>query len=289
MSANLLPPTPVIKDWLAEARRQLEIVGITSAALDTEIILADVLGQDRTFLHAHPEQIINSDQCKFANKNLELRLDRTPIAYIIGHKEFYGRQFTVTPATLIPRPESEDIITILGQILPTTNYQSSPTTLIDVGTGSGCLGITAKLEFPALNITLADISNEALKIASQNANNLSADVTIIKSDLLQNYPTNPDIIIANLPYVDLSWDRSPETNHEPDLALFADDHGQLIIKKLITQAKDILTPDGHLIIEADPVQYESLIEFAKKQSFTVTHQRGYVLAFTRLTRNPCIT
>src|SRR5665811_2375388 len=117
MSVNLLPQTPAIKDWLVEASDQLSKAGIPSARLDSEIILAHILHKSRTYLHAHPEQIIDSAQCKIADSSLNQRVNRVPTAYIVGHKEFYGREFIVTPATLIPRPESEDIITVLKKLL----------------------------------------------------------------------------------------------------------------------------------------------------------------------------
>ncbi len=279
MNANSLPQTPVIKDWLTKASRQLSKVGIPNAHLDAEIILAHVLHKSRTYLHAHPEQIINSAQCKIADFSLNQRVNRVPIAYIVGHKEFYGRDFIVTPATLIPRSESESIIELLKKILPSTTYHIPPTKLVDIGTGCGCLGITAKLEFPALDVTLTDISADALKVATQNTKKLSADVIIMQSNLLQNCDIKPDIIIANLPYVNKTWNRSPETDHEPTIALFANDHGMSTIKKLIVQAKGSLTLGGYLIIEADPTQHDSLTKYAKKQSFTSVHQLGYAIAF----------
>ena len=270
---------PAIKDWLTDAAGRLSAIGIDSANLDAEIILANILDKNRTYLHAHPEQLIDKDQLAIANSNLDLRLNRVPVAYIVGHKEFYGREFAVSPATLIPRPESEDIINVLKEILLSTTYQIPPTKLIDIGTGSGCLGITAKLEFPNLDVTLADISADALLIASLNANALAADVDTLQSDLLHNYPQKPDIIIANLPYVDKTWDRSPETDHEPALALFAAKNGMEIIEKLIVQASDSLSPNGYIIIESDPTQHNSLIEFAKKQSFKLINQMGYIIVF----------
>lgn len=282
MNANSLPQTQVIKDWLTDAIHQLSKVGITSTRLDAEIILAHTMGKSRTYLHAHDNEYINSNIIKTANDRLAQRLNRVPIAYIVGYKEFYGRQFVVSPATLIPRPESEDIINILKKILtstPISHFQTPKPHLVDVGTGSGCLGITAKLEFPKLKVTLTDISNDALKVASLNAKKLSSNVNILKNDLLLNYSDKSDIIIANLPYVDQSWDRSPETNYEPQLALFAENHGLFAIEKIIKQAQSSLKLGGYLIIEADPAQHCSLIEFAKKQSLITTHHVGYVIAF----------
>ncbi|MEI7539175.1 MAG: peptide chain release factor N(5)-glutamine methyltransferase [Candidatus Saccharibacteria bacterium] len=268
---------PVINEWLANSTRQLSDIDIPSARLDAEVILAFAIGKDRTYLHAYPDKIIDDEVLETANKSLDLRLKRTPIAYIIGRKEFYGRQFTVTPVTLIPRPESETII----DILKTINEIGNPLRLVDVGTGSGCLGITAKLEFPNLNVTLIDISDEALKIAAKNAADLAADVNIIHSNLLKECTIKPDIIIANLPYVDRNWNRSPETDHEPELALFADDNGQLIIKQLISEAKNMLNTGAHLIIEADPDQHQSLIEYAKVHDFVKNQQLDYILDFTK--------
>ena len=281
MNVNSLSKTTTIKEWLTSATHQLSIAGISSARLDAEILLADTLCKDRTYLHIHPEQIISTTQRKIADVKLKSRLKRTPIAYIIGHKEFYGRDFIVTPATLIPRPESEDIINILKEILKPYSNSHIPIAkfLVDIGTGTGCLGITAKLEFPYLNVTLTDISPDALSIATLNANTLLADVATLQSDLLQNYPSKVDIIIANLPYVDKNWDRSPETDYEPELALFADNNGRSIIEEFITQASNLLSSGGYIIIEADPVQHDALTEFAIKQSFTPAHQLGYAIAF----------
>lgn len=282
MNAKSTPQTPAIKDWLKAANKQLVLAGITSANLDAEIILSSAIGQNRTYLHAHPEKVIDNDQLNIANSKLELRLKRIPIAYINGHKEFYGRDFLVNKDTLIPRPESEDIIEILKTILALYFNSHIPIAkLVDVGTGSGCLGISAKLEFPELDVTLVDISSDALKVASQNAKSLSADVEIVQSNLLQSYVKTPYIIIANLPYVDQEWDRSPETDYEPSLALFADDNGLSIIKDLIIQASVKLVNNGYLLLEADPIQHNSIITFASKYQFKLKIQKNYILAFTK--------
>ncbi len=285
---------PAIKDWVISATKQLSVAKIISARLDAEIILADILKKDRTYLHAHPDRILDDQQLNDANGYITKRLNRIPIAYITGYKEFYGRNFAVTPATLIPRPESEDIITILKDILlpanPSTMLSTSgvipisyfPTPnprLVDIGTGSGCLGITAKLELPNLNVTLTDISTEALEIATRNAKNLTADVTILQSDLLKEYEAKPDFIIANLPYVDKLWERSPETNYEPALALFADNNGKALIEKLIIEASKKIHNKGYLIIEADPEQHQDLINYAQRHSFTIDQQINYILVF----------
>ena len=155
-----MPKTPTIKDWVFKASQQLSGADIPSAHLDAEIILAHTLNEDRTYLHAHPEQIISSDNCTIANNLLRNRVKRIPLAYLFGYKEFYGQKFCVNKHTLIPRPESEDIINLIKDYKTPGKIK-----LIDVGTGSGCLGITAKLDNPELDVTLIDVSRAALKIA----------------------------------------------------------------------------------------------------------------------------
>lgn len=283
MNANLLPKTPVIKDWLHAATIKLVGAGIGSAKLDAEIILAHTLRKSRTYLHAHGEQELEPRQYEIANARLDLRLDRTPIAYIIGHKEFYGRLFRVTPATLIPRPESETLISLLKELVPKNIALpgTPPTRLVDVGTGSGCLGLTAKLELPELDVTLLDVSRHALSVAKRNAQHLGAKVMIEQSDLLANYPLQADFIVANLPYVDLSWERSPETNFEPELALFAPNDGLQLILKLLHQTPSHLTSNGYILLEADPRQHAAIINVAKVQGLHHDKTEGFIVVLQK--------
>ena len=259
--------------WLRDAAEMLAHAGISSALLDAEIILAHTLRKSRTWLHAHGEERLSLREREIAGARLDLRLDRTPIAYIIGHKEFYGRLFKVSPSVLVPRPESETIIELLDNLC-----DGSTKTLVDVGTGSGCLGITAKLEHPELEVTLTDISHHALGIAEKNAETLGATIAIVKNDLLVPNPQLPpqiDIILANLPYVDHNWERSPETNYEPELALFADKGGRALIERLLQEAPLYLVTGGILLLEADPEQHHALIVHATTLGYTHVVTEGY--------------
>jgi release factor glutamine methyltransferase len=267
--------------WLIDATNELSAVDIPNARLDSEIILSHTIHKNRTYIHAHPDETLSFKEQDVANARLSLRLDRVPVAYIIGHKEFYGRRFSVSTATLIPRPESEAMIEALKELV-TDNIaliKERTERLVDVGTGSGALGITAKLEFPELDVTLLDISRHALNIAELNANTLNADVKIMQSDLLEKYPFKTDYILANLPYVDKDWDRSPETEHEPEIALFAGDGGKALIIKLMIQSQDVLVQGGYLLIEADPVQHDDLINAAKQYNLTLQGRKDYCLVF----------
>jgi len=188
----------------------------------------------------------------------------------------YGRHFHVSQATLIPRPDSEVLIELTRHVLPDVVRQTSgPVRIVDVGTGSGALGITAALEFPDTDVTLIDTSKHALVVAEKNAAALHAHVTVLHGDLLSTYPFEPQIVIANLPYVDKTWDRSPETDHEPAQALFASNNGLSLIYRLIIQAKAQLAPSGALILEADPRQHAAIIARAEQYGFLCETTDGF--------------
>ena len=273
--------TPVISEWLAGAIKELIEAKIGTARLDAEIILAHTLRKPRTYLHAHPDEPLETRSLEIADARLSLRKDRTPIAYITGHKDFYGRRFKVTPATLIPRPESETIISLLLELAPPVLKTTKNLRLVDVGTGSGALGITAKLEIPELEVTLIDTSRHALHVVSINADKHAADVTLLRSDLLSSYPFTASIIIANLPYVDPEWDRSPETDYEPAEALFAKDNGLHLINKLFKQLPERLASSGLLLLEADPRQHHIILQTASKQGFDHIKTDGLIIALQK--------
>ena len=265
----------IISEWLKIATKSLKTANIPSARLDAELILANTLRKNRTYLHAHLDEEIDPRRFDIANARLDLRLDRVPIAYILGYKEFYGRRFTVSPSVLIPRPESEDLISLFLEL---TASEIAEKVLIDIGTGSGCLGITTKLERSNLSVILSDISKPALNIAEKNANALNVDVHIQQQSLLNGQLKPVDYIFANLPYVDKSWDVSPELQYEPEIALFAEDEGLKLILQLISQAPRCLTPEGLLFIEADPQQHNRIIDEAAKNGFVKERVLNYILA-----------
>lgn len=278
------PLALTVKDWLDDATRQLVFAEIPSARLDAELLLAHTVRQPRTWLHSHDDTPLESRQIEIANARLDLRLDRVPVAYIVGHKEFYGRRFKVTTATLIPRPESEALIELLNAALPKNErlIAERPLRLVDVGTGSGNLGITAKLEHPELEVVLVDNSRHALTVAEDNAKAFKVEIETIRSDLLEAYPFTADIIIANLPYVDPEWERSEETNHEPASALFANNHGLALIFDLLLQTKEKLALGGKLILEADLEQHPAIIKEAAQYGLIHSETKDYGLLFEKL-------
>lgn len=199
---------------------------------------------------------------------------------------FYGRDFYVDKNVLTPRPETEQIIdevlklcgkAILPGIKPEdAKISTKNLTILDVGTGSGCIAITLKKELKEADIYATDISKEALKIAKENADSHGAEIKFIESDLLENIDFTPDVIVANLPYVDKNWDWLDQESlkTDPDLALYANGGGLELIKKLVDKANS-----KYLILEADPSQHQEIIDYAKNyQSLT---KNGFALVFSR--------
>lgn len=270
-----------IHNWLKSSNISLKNAGIDSSILDSELILAYVLNKNRTYLHAHPDEVLLEADRKKAKSLLTKRIKRQPLAYLIGKKEFYGRDFIVNKDVLIPRPESESIIDLLKSV-PFANSLSTNLKLVDVGTGSGCLGITAKLDIPDLDVTLIDKSAKALLVAKTNAELLGAKVQLLKDSLLSSQPTNSlDIVIANLPYLDKNCSRSPETSYEPAVALFAKDSGTKLIKNLIEQSSQIMKKDGYLIMEFEPNQRQVIVTHAEKLGFKYNQSLGYITVFRK--------
>lgn len=271
-----------IRGFIDMAVKALNASGITSARLDAELLLINRLKLPREWLLAHDDAEIASPQWNELCADLVARCHRCPIAYITGRKEFYGRDFIVTPAVLIPRPESEQIITQLNKIFESERNQTErlQSSVLDLGTGSGCLAITAKLENPGLDVTASDISGDALAVAEHNSDKLNAsDIEFVQSDLFSNLSSRKfDVIMANLPYVDRLWeDTSPELAYEPKLALYAKDNGLAVINEFLAQAPEHLNRDGYAIIEADRRQIPDIIKLAKKQGFEIVEASPFTL------------
>lgn len=210
--------------------------------------------------------------------------------------DFYGRDFLITPDVLTPRPETEqlidEVLTLAGKpFLPGVKAPEpvlSPAPIIlDVGTGSGCIAITIKKELPEATVYATDISEKALDIAKKNAENLGASITTIISYLLEKVkddtiPT-PDLLVANLPYVDPEWDwldKPALEKTDPALALYAADHGLALIKELIEEAEQLKIP--RLLLESDPCQHAELAEFALGHGYDLKRTNGFITYYLSL-------
>ena len=214
--------------------------------------------------------------------------ENPPKAYINGVQDFYGREFIVTPDVLIPRPETEQLVDMVlslagKSILPGTkpNRKQLPDQpiILDIGTGSGCIAITLKKELPDATIYASDVSAKALKIAQKNAKKLSAPIHTIISYLLDDVKFAPDIITANLPYVDKNWEwlDKESLGYEPGIALYADECGLALIKELIIQSSDRMVQ--YLFLESDPCQHEAVVKHARINNYEIINKTGYILGF----------
>ncbi|MDR0979706.1 MAG: peptide chain release factor N(5)-glutamine methyltransferase [Candidatus Nomurabacteria bacterium] len=269
-----------VADWLTEAEKVLAQAKVLSPHLDAGLLLTTAMSisekqpLDRSQVYARASVPLDADTLDMADKFLERRKNREPLAYIAEKKEFYGREFTITSSVLVPRPETETIIDIV-KALPLKSPK-----IVDVGTGSGVIGITLALELPNAKLTLSDLSSAACTIASYNMRMLGVGAKIVQSNLMKDVFGTYDLVVANLPYVDRDWEVSPETAFEPERALFASDEGMFYIKKLLQEAKTKLTKSGLVIIEADTRQHAKLIDFADKNDYKHRLTKGLILVFS---------
>ncbi len=206
-----------ISDFLTRAKSDLESIS-KSPQLDAELLLAHVLQKPRTFLLARPEYLLSTGERKSAGIVLQQRKRGLPIAYIIGKSEFFGLDFVVSPDVLVPRPETELLVEAAIAFL------TNGGTLLDIGTGSGCIAISVAKQTSA-EVIATDISPSALSIARQNSEQHHVEISFVQSDLLagidgSQLTNKPIVITANLPYVPEA-ERHPSTAREPAAAIFS--------------------------------------------------------------------
>ena len=272
-----------VKSWLQSASQKLKNAEITSADLDAELILARVLDTERTTLHAYPNRRLTRQQVFHANNWLNKRLNRVPLAYIFHEKEFFGRKFYINESVLVPRPETEALIEVTKEL--TQNDDK----ILDVGTGSGIIPATLKLELPkTVEIFASDISLHALAVANLNIKRLtSKEIQLFESNLLDKIPSEIlsqiTILTANLPYVDRNWvnfEAQNELHHEPQIALYAEKNGLELIFSLLEQAQ-FLPNLRTIILEADPQQFEQIEQKAAQLGFQKIKSKDYIIAFSK--------
>jgi len=225
--------------------------------MNAELLLMFILGCDRAYLHAHPERKLAHDEQSCYDQALSERARGMPAQYLTGHQEFWGMDFIVTPAVLIPRPETEHVIETVLQ-LELADRSARPTRTLriaDAGTGSGCIALALAKELPQAEIHATDISSAALEIARANAARHQFDgrIQFHETDLLQGLEPNEfDIVVSNPPYVGESEEDQVQLEvrkFEPRHAVFAGTTGLEVIARLIPQAYDRLRPGGWLVME----------------------------------------
>ncbi len=264
--------------WLRSATNTLTRAGIKTARLDSLVTLEYILGRDRSWILAHPEVEISKADSDALNKVVIQRSSHYPLAYITHKAYFYNTQFFVNDHVLIPRPESEAIIEVL-QTLPKADMN----TIIDVGTGSGNLAITAKHIFPTSNVIALDIDTECLKVARHNAQSLKADIVFIHSDLLGSLPVaqlDDSILLANLPYVPDNLTINDSAKSEPEVAIFGGNTGLEIYALLFRQIGDSTSRPEYIITESLPIQHAELSSIAEQTGYRCIAINDFVQLFS---------
>lgn len=267
-----------VQSYLEVSTENLSNAGIGTARLDCLVLLEDCLGKDRANLLAHPELELTDEQINTLNEQIKRRLTHEPLAYIRGRTEFYGRDFMVDKDVLEPRPESEMMIDLLKKLAQDT--EKSDMTVADIGSGSGCLGITAALELGLKSADFYDIDPATFEVAKQNAKTHGIIGKFYESDLLTGKPGPYGIILANLPYVPDSFHVNQAAMREPRLALYGGSDGLDLYRRLFKQLEDFDWKPEYILTEALPLQHEQLAGIAAKHGFIVITHDDFIQVFS---------
>ncbi|MBB09943.1 MULTISPECIES: peptide chain release factor N(5)-glutamine methyltransferase [unclassified Alcanivorax] len=229
---------------LRQARERL--ASSPSPDLDAQVLLCHVLARPRSYLFTWPERELEAHQQQSFLALLARREQGEPVAHLTGEREFFGRNFSVTPDTLIPRPDTETLVELALKLGP-----AGPARVVDLGTGTGAIGVTLALERPQWQVTLTDLSAAALSVAGGNARQLGAQVTLQQGSWLEDCRGPFDVIVSNPPYIDPADHHLDEgdVRFEPRSALVADQRGLADLATIITQSAARLVAGGWLLLE----------------------------------------
>lgn len=270
-----MPRPADAREMLRMAREFLERKGVEEARLDAELLVSHALGLDRLQLFLELERPITSAELDRARDLLVRRGRKEPTAYVIGKREFYGRDFFVKPGVLIPRPETELIVDRARELMQGVGREVA---VADLGTGSGCLAVTLALELEGARLWGTDISAEAVEVARENAERLEAEVGFRVTDgvsglaeIVGERGAPLDLIVSNPPYIEPGEADSlaPEVReYEPEVALFAPagdpDHW---LRSLLDSGGELLTPEGVLLVELGHMQAARALSLAEERAW----------------------
>jgi release factor glutamine methyltransferase len=270
-----------IREDLAEGTASLAAAGIETPGLDSSLLLAEVLNINRSTLTAAGNDDISETSVKDFRQLIKRRQSGECAAYILGRKEFYGLEFLVNPSVLVPRPDTETLVELIGSREWGVGSRQEPLRVLELCTGSGAIAIALKHTMPQLEVWATDISAEALETAKTNAARLLPpnSIRFFQGDLFDALPSSPPlftahssflIITANPPYIPTTELPSlpPEVRMEPSLALDGGDDGLHIIRKIISRAPEFLCKGGSLLLEADPRQMAAIADLFKEAGFS---------------------
>src|SRR5213594_1332637 len=243
-----------LRDALTTAIDRLTAAHVPSPRMNAELLLRFTLDCDRSYLYAHPERELTTEEQTRYDEALAQRARGIPAQYITGHQEFWGMDLIVSPAVLIPRPETEHVI---EKVLKRVGRAPSPAKvrIVDVGTGSGCIALALAKELPQAEVHATDVSPAALEVARANAvrHRLESRIHFHETDLLAGIKKSAfDLVVSNPPYVGESEEETVQLEvrkFEPRDAVFAGPTGTEVIERLLPQAWEVLKPGGGLVME----------------------------------------
>lgn len=281
-----------IDTWLKRSVVALDTAGIGTARLDALVLLEDCLHTDRAQLLAHLETKLTDEQLSTLDSDIERRVTHEPLAYIRGNTEFYGRRFSVNNNVLEPRPESETMIDMLKTLSLGVHIDEHPgecMTIVDVGTGSGALAVTAQLELQAARVIGTDIDPACLKVATANARAHGAAVTFVQGDLLApleplglgggQQPKGALVLLCNLPYVPDDFHINMAAGHEPRLAIFGGEDGLDVYRKLFAQVHSLTLQPDFILTESLPAQHDALTKLATAHGYVLSREEDFIQLF----------
>ncbi|PYJ36040.1 MAG: peptide chain release factor N(5)-glutamine methyltransferase [Verrucomicrobia bacterium] len=248
---------------------------IESPRLNAEHLLAHLLGRNRIELYLEFERVLTESELAPLRDLVKRRGEGEPLQHVLGTVEFCGHVFLCEKRAMVPRPETEELVEFL-----VSKIQNPKSKIVDVGTGSGVIALTLAMKFPEAEILAVDISDDALALAQENAARvkLADRVRFLKSNLLENVDGTFDLVVANLPYISIQ-DRhtlSREVLHDPEVALFASERGDELVRELIAQAPSQLRPGGMLALEIGIGQCEALLSaLAEKNYRDISFKNDY--------------
>ena len=258
----------VIRETIRETHQTLEAAGIPDSRLEAEVMVMTVMRMTRQNIFAEQETEVPGGEAQQLANIVTQRLERTPLAYILGYREFYGINVVVTPDVLIPRPETEGMVehTLFMALM---GMETRELTIADIGTGSGAIAVNLAIHLPAARIYAVDVSEPALDVAAYNIRGHSVHdrVRLGHGDLLEPLPEPVDLIVANLPYIptDRIPTLEPEVQQEPQLALDGGPDGLELVRRLLEQAPTKLNSPGIILLELDPEQFPAAEALALQQ------------------------
>ena len=259
-----------VLELLTWTKNHFASLGIETAQLDAECLLAHVLDVERLRLFLDFEQPVSPERRAVFRELVRKRAsERVPVALLTGHKEFWSLPFKVTPDVLVPRPDTETLVAAVLERLPGGDV---PLRLLDLGTGSGAVALAIAVERPTAHLVGTDISKAALEIARENAdvNGVSDRVELRHGPLFEPVAGQRfDWIVSNPPYVAENQRRAlpPELAHEPEQALFSGEDGTTMLAELIAQAPGLHSPGGGLAVELAPEQADSVTDWCRDAGF----------------------